>query len=175
LLLCAVKYGYDEFHVFSQIIENRKNTVIVATNLLAGSYYPVLKYYNRDVTTVTSKELSYIGTEKVNFGADKEVVIVGLAGIDDLGMPPNRAYIKRRLYAPVIAGRAFFVNVTSEHFFNIEGLKSFKVGKFRDWGLREFAPTPSLVAGFAGIGSDIPIVGDNVDFGLRPKNFRKNQ
>jgi len=171
LLLCAVKYGYDEFGVFSQVLKNRENTVIVATNLVAGSYYPVLKYYNRDVTTVTSKELAGLGAEKVNFGADKDVVIVGLAGIDDLGMPARRAYIKRRQFAPVIAGRAFFVTVTSEHFFNIVGLKTFKVGNFSDWGLRELGTTPSLVAGFVDAGADIPLVGDNVDFGLRPKNL----
>lgn len=175
LLLCAVKYGYDEFSVFSQVLKNRENTVIVATNLVAGSYYPVLKYYNRDVTTVTSKELAGLGAEKVNFGADKDVVIVGLAGIDDLGMPARRAYIKRRQFAPVIAGRAFFANVTSEHFFNIVGLKTFKVGKFSDWGLRELGTTPSLVAGFVDAGADIPLTGDNVDFGLRPKNFGKQQ
>lgn len=155
--LCVVKYGYDDFLSLSLFLAEQKKPVVLATDLLAGNYYPALRFYNRNTDILKEKDLSAIGKDRIDFGADRHVFIVGLAGDDDVRMPCMRVYIMRRLYGLFLFGYYIIPKVTSEHFFNVEKVFVKKAGGFRDTGVRQIGEERSLVIGVMRPGEPLPM------------------
>ena len=133
-MLCSVKYGYGEFRSIGEIVDKQHvKPVVILTDSVAGSYYPVARFYGRDMDLLRESELAGLGRETVGF-KDRGIFIIGF-NEDGKRLPPSRVFITRNAYGLVFFGCQFVAEMESEHFFKVKKIYFMKNGRPSDFGV----------------------------------------
>ncbi len=164
-MLCEVKYGFSEFPAVAEVVsEGARDPLLIAADGVAGSYYPVLKYYAPEIQLITEKDI--VNTDRDSFAPQEGVspYIVGFVPDDVKRFPPLQLIVKRKEFGLFIFGYRVRTIMMDEHFFMIEDIKIKKNADPLAFGVYGTGYVPSLTLGVIPPGGTVPIKDGRIDF-----------
>lgn len=166
-MLCEFKYGFNEYPAVVEAVKEHtgeREPLLVAADGVAGSYYPVLKYYAGDMRIITEKELVSTGESAYTPGPGINAYIVGFVPEDVSRFPPVQLIVKRKATSLFIFGFQVRTLVRNEHFFMIDDIQIKRKAGPLAFGVLETGYAPSLSVGVVPQGGAIPVGDGKIDF-----------
>lgn len=169
-IMCTVKYGYNDLEQLISITKQAgsgyQRPLLIVSSELGGSYYPILRYYGRDIDIISEDDLGRTGLKEVVISYDRPVLIAGF-GDARKRMPPTAYRVTRDAYGFFIYGYQFSALMVSEHFFKVEKLDFFRNGPAGATGVKKMGAYQSLFVTGVPPGEAIPFNKEGlIDFRL---------
>jgi len=151
LLLCADKYGYEEFKRLPNVYSTEERPVILLNKAFEENYLDILRYYNPGADLVLQSGLDAAPGEMLRLEYGRPTyLLLHRSEVDFNKVPEDRRVLLMRgsvpddVYAPVFFGYVFFEEPVNPHFFingNLQVLGRLPVTEF---GVKKIGEVPEL-------------------------------